>query len=227
MFVPELLPKATRRRHRQTFFGDSRSKPFAVLTPIKKIFDEIAGDEPVNGNGWWPCQFLNNTLLVLIPQGAPSIDALCSLEPNVQIIFVGLAGALRGLSFGEIVEPSVAILGRRRYRRTSSSPAVYRDVTVGTVNSLNESLERRNLLREQADCVDMETAWVFASANNQGRDAKSVLIISDHLFRKTFVTTSLVDLYPAIQQVAQEIARMTTMAEDVNTSLDMEEAVGS
>jgi uridine phosphorylase len=218
MFIPELLPRAMRRRHRQTFFGDGHSKPLAVLTPIKAIFDELAAGEPVNSDGWWPCKVLDNALVALTPQGTPAVDALCSLEPGVQVIFVGLTGALRDLSLGDVVEPSVAVVGRRCYRRTSPSALSYGNVTVATVSSLNESLQRRKLLREQADCVDMETAWVFACARNHGRNVRAVLIVSDHLFHETYIETSLADLYPSIRRVAQEICPMRIVAESVAIS---------
>jgi nucleoside phosphorylase len=209
MFIPELLPRAWRCRHRKTFFGDSRSRAFAILTPIRMIFDELGVGEPINTKGWWPCKFLKDALIILTPQGAPSIDALCSLEPRVKVIFVGLAGGLRDLAVGEIVEPSVAILAEHRYSRTSSSPMIYRDTTITTVNSLNESHQRRKLLRTQADCVDMETAWLFATAKRQKKEARAILIVSDHLFHKTFVAAPLTDLYPSIHRVVQELARMT------------------
>src|SRR5262245_4038714 len=101
MFIPELLPKGTRRCHRVTFFGEGRSTPLAVLTPIQAIYDELGPGRPVGG-GWWPCKVLGRALAVLTPQGTPAVDALCCLEPGTRVVFLGLAGALKKFTPGDV-----------------------------------------------------------------------------------------------------------------------------
>jgi hypothetical protein len=198
-----------RRRHRHAFFGESMSTPIAVLTPIAAIYDEFGIGGPIRG-GWWPCKVLDDeTMIVLTPQGAPVIDALCALEPNVRVIFIGLAGALSALSPGDIVEPSVATLAHSRHPRTSLTPPSYADARVATVTSLNESLQRRHLLRARADCVDMETAWLFATAQRQSREVRAILVVSDHLFGSTFVETQIAVFRAAIQRVTHDILKDT------------------
>lgn len=206
MFVPDLHPATVRQKHRVTFFGDGSSHPVAVLTPINALFKAVVGDEVSRmSSGWWPNQVIGDALVVLTPQGSAIVDALGALEPDVQIVFAGLAGALDALAIGDIVEPSVAIAEDQRFERTSLQGTSFRDVTVATVACLGESIQRRDSLRQVAHCVDMETAWVFALAARQHRRARAVLAISDHVYQKTFVETPLAEVQPALNAIARHL----------------------
>jgi len=58
--------------------------------------------------------------------------------------------------------------------------------TIATVSCLAESYERREEIARIAECVDMETALVFLAAKRQGKHARSVQVVSDHLFDYPF-----------------------------------------
>lgn len=206
MFIPELLPEKTRRRYRRTLFGQSCSPPLATLTPIAAIYSALGEGEAFEG-GWWPSKLVHGALAVLIPQGSPAVDAVCALEPDTRVTFLGLAGALGSLAPGNVVEPRAALLAGSRHARTASVIPTYADATVATVTSLNESLQRKVTLRREADCVDMETGWIFAASNRQDREARAVLIVSDHLFGPSLHEIDLSVYQPAVHRVVHELLR--------------------
>jgi len=204
MFIPELNAPAMRSRHRRTFFGGDRRLPFAILTPIGAIYDAL-GPAKASADGWWPCKSAHGGLVVLTPQATPAIDALCALEPDVPVLFLGFAGGLGAVSAGDVVEPSAALLGPSSFARTSPSPLAYRDVRVGTVSCFNESDQQRGFLEEHVDCVDMECGWLFATAERQRRTLRAVLIISDHVSRRPFTEVAAAAVRQAIEDVAEAV----------------------
>jgi hypothetical protein len=202
MFLPDRPPAAMRAAQRATFFGYDRVCNAAVLTPIVAIYDALPEGEPLGG-GWWPSKvLLDDVLVVATPQASAILDAVCALEPTTPVIFLGLAGALSTYAVGDIVEPSTAVLDDVAYPAGRDPTSLYRNARVVTVRCLNESTQRHEELRGQADVVDMESAWVCAAAQRHGARARVVLLVSDEIGGRTFIDARLDDLGPSIGRLA-------------------------
>jgi hypothetical protein len=90
-----------------------------------------------------------------------------------------LAGSLGALAVGDIVEPRIAILDGGTAHRSSSMPPRFPAAVVGGARCLADSYGRTARCQSGIDCLDMETAIVFAAAERQEKTAAALLLITD------------------------------------------------
>lgn len=198
-----------RARQQQTFFGSCAAWSTAIFTPISAIYNALPGGEPLPG-GWWPAKMWEGVLVAATPQASAILDPVYALEPTTSVLFVGLTGSLSAYSIGDVVEPSTALLDGRVYATGRPPTSTYPDARIATVRCLNESMQRRHELADEAEVVDMEAAWVCAATEGQGSPAQVVLIVSDELRGRTFVDARLDDLGTAITRLGTDIAEQIT-----------------
>ncbi len=208
-FLPDRPDATMRARQRQTFFGSSVGWSAAILTPISAIYSALPDGEPLTG-GWWPAKTWEGVLVAVMPQASAILDPVCALEPTTTVLFIGFTGALSTYSVGDVMEPSTALLDGRVYATGRRSTSPYPDARVVTVRCLNESMQRRDELADEADVVDMEAAWVCAATDGERSPARVVLIVSDELRGRTFIDVKLDDLGAAITRLGTEIAEQIT-----------------
>jgi hypothetical protein len=180
--IPPPYPPQVRAEARRCFFGVSEIIQCAVLTPISALYNYI-GEQipPVTSATWWPSRHGAGILHSLVPQSTAVLDAICALEPSTEVVFLGLAGALGVHSVGDIVEVETALLDGLRAPRTSTRPYEFTPTTLKCVGSLAETISHWQLLATQAECVDMETGYVYAACEAQKKTATSILVIADRM----------------------------------------------
>jgi hypothetical protein len=204
MFLPDHPHAAMRARQRERFFGASADWRAAILTPIRAIYNALPETETLSG-GWWPSKTWQNVLIAATPQASAVLDPVCALEPATPILFLGLAGSLSvTYQVGDVVEPSTVLLDGTSYAVGRPSESPYPDARAVTVSCLNESMQRRHELSQQADVVEMESAWVCATRRGESH-VRVVLIVSDELHGRTFLDAQLDRLDAPIGRLASQI----------------------
>lgn len=176
--IPPPFDADVRPEIRRCLFGASELVPRAIFTPIPSIYAGLCGEKPPAA-GWWPVRKCQNALAVLTPQSTSIIDAIACLEPDSEILFVGLAGSLGSLAVGDIVEPRLAILDGGTTHRSSSMNSRFPAAVVGGAMCLADSYGRTGRCQSGIDCIDIETAIVFATAEQQDKTAAALLLITD------------------------------------------------
>ena len=185
MFVPDSFPAELRSSLRQLFFGTVFSPQLAVLTPLGSLFDPWS--KPGDGSsGWWKAARVGEVLFINSRQGSAVLDAICCLEPGTSIFYAGLAGSCGSCKVGDVVEAGSAFWQGTEVPAAWIEASEFPRVTVATVSCLAESYERREEIAQFAECVDMETALLFLACERQNKNARSVQVISDHLFEDPF-----------------------------------------
>lgn len=205
-YLPKQPSAQMRARQRERFFGADGDWRGAILTPIGSIYEALPEGTALSG-GWWQSRTWQGLLICVTPQGSAILDALCALEPSTSVVFMGLAGALSTYTVGDVVEPSSSTIDGSAFPTGRSVRSPYPDATAVTVRCLNESLERQEELTAQAQVVDMESAWVCAEAQRHGRQVRTVLVISDELYGRTFLESDLMGIRAAMARAAQETAK--------------------
>lgn len=187
MFVPPSFPLEIRSKVRNCLFGSPDPQDFIVLTPIRRIFVQL-GREMQVGKGWWETRSKTGVLLALTPQGSPMLDAISALEPGASIAFLGFAGTLGSREIGTILEADEAQTSGtfEKYRRSSHDPLLFPGVTVVSVSCFAESVARCQELALTSDCIDMETALIYAACERQKKHGRSILIVSDDFAQNPF-----------------------------------------
>ncbi len=190
---------------RRCLFGVDLAAPRVVLTPSSTLFERV-GDGLPDGGGWWPVRSCDAFAVVRTPQGSAVIDALASLEPDIEIVFAGFCGALKETTpVGAIVEARVGYLADTGHPRTSKSPLRFPAVEVATVRCLADGAARARQLSETADVVDMEVAHVFESAALCRHRALAWLIVSDQPLTHPFFHENSPDLFDAAVHLARDV----------------------
>lgn len=179
MYVPNSYKDSERTAIRQTLFGTNMSPKLAIITPLKIFFEPLAKRGKYY-QGWWKTSLIDNVMVIKSQQGTAVLDSICALDPETHIIFLGIAGSLKNLKIGQIVEPNKAILQDREILSPWVSQNHFLNVSIATVSCLAESNEQFWKLRESADCVDMETGWLFLASHRQRKPSCSIQLISDH-----------------------------------------------
>jgi hypothetical protein len=181
LFLPDAFPPGERARIRRLFFGIERPFKRVLLTPIPGFFKAFEPVLPHSPAGWWPSRHGDGVIAVLVPQVTAVLDAVSVLEPATEIVFTGLAGSLGGLPPGRIVEIRRAWLGSACFERSFPGDSLFPEAENAWVHSLAHSFQTHRQLAGIADCVDMETAWIYAAARHQAKSATAILLISDRL----------------------------------------------
>ncbi len=215
-----------RRQAREALFGTNWLGPVAVLTPIAPIYSSLSGDGKAV-NGWWPSAVRNDALIVKIPQSSAAMDALFALRPESLVTFIGLAGALSGQAPGAVVDPSAAFLATPRIldgraaptatisidHRTYPTKPTVEGVTAATVRCLAESTLLHRKLSPIADCVDMESAYIFSASAAAGHQARCLLVISDPNQNGAVFHSDIAQLRPSLDQVCESV--LSELAEGI------------
>jgi uridine phosphorylase len=204
-FVPELPPQTMRAQQRKRFFGADQVWHTAILTPISAIYELLPCGEHLNG-GWWPAKQWHDILACAVPQASAILDPLCALEPATRVLFLGLAGSLRGFTVGDVVAASSSVVDGGTHHPSWESSR-YPSARAVTVRCVSESYARRDEFTSKADVVDMESGWVLAAARRHGRQSRAVLIVSDELHGRSYLDSELEAIATSAVAVAAHAAR--------------------
>ncbi|MDT3400087.1 hypothetical protein RKE29_26255 [Streptomyces sp. B1866] len=209
-----------RRRARMTLLGCDWLGPEVFLTPIRSIHTALArgGKECA---GWWRTSLLGDIAVVEVPQGTAAKDIVFALPEATRVTFVGLAGGLQNQPIGATVDPESAFIAASSATAEGpSAPAMNlstycrrghpaKPLASGAVAATVECLADSTLLHDQlvgaADCVDMESAHLFAAANLAGQHLRCLLVISDHNRDGDVFTSDPERITPAIDEICQTI----------------------
>lgn len=178
MLIPKSYPARQRLSIRKCFFGIGENISLAIFTPLRNYFNLFKKYDKIC-NGWWECYYDKNTIISLVPQSTAVLDAISSLEPHTKIIFLGLAGSFGSLKIGDIVEASSAQFGTEIFQRNFNSNYLFHPAKIATVSSIAASWYFKKKLSNKVDCVDMETAYLYAASKLQNKYVTSILMISD------------------------------------------------
>jgi hypothetical protein len=203
MFIPESFHPLERPKIRDCFFGQGDvSVRVAVITPLEFMFKAL-GENLMAGEGWWKTRYGGHVLVTHAPQGAAVTDAISALEPGAMITMVGIAGSVSDLKVGDIVEAGSGLFPSNGsiYARSYPGEFVYKSVRMASVESLAQSRQTRYELALTVDCVDMETAPVYATALRQGHFARSIQVISDDSSGLPFFAAGLDGIEPSVQRM--------------------------
>lgn len=219
MFIPDSFPPSERRRIRDRFFGQGDiSICIAVITPLEFLFNEL-GRELRTGEGWWKSRYGHGVLVTHTPQSSAITDPISALEPGTIITMLGIAGSVGDLQIGDIVEASSGLspADGTCYPRSYLNGLVFPAAKIATVESLAQSRQIRHELTHVVDCVDMETALVYATAKRQGHFARSIQIITDDE-DEPFFAAKLSRIESSVQKVSDSIERYIETAGSANKS---------
>jgi hypothetical protein len=209
MRIPASFPPQIRSMVRERLFGTSDAHEQVVLTPIRRIFDSC-GPTLACGSGWWPVKSRPGLLIVHTPQASPMLDAICALESDTLVTFVGFSGGGQNSPVGSVWEVAeAATFGSEDWEpRTFRGPYLFEPARAITVSCFADSIAHRQHLSAAADCVDMETALVYATCRDQCKPARSIQIVSDGLQMDQFQLVSQNDsrIDKAIQIVGTALA---------------------
>jgi hypothetical protein len=180
-----------------------------IFSPIRFVVSQL-GHGMSRGSGWWETRYNSHMLVTRVPQASAVIDPIAALEPGTHVTFIGFAGALADIQVGRIVEAETArIFGKARsYRRSWMGTFSFPAVTVATVGSLSESTARFEALRLKHDCVDMETALLYAACRAGHKPARSILIVTDDFAENPFFLGGVSEngLSNAVDLIAKSIS---------------------
>jgi hypothetical protein len=177
--TPPPFPADVRADVRRVLLGTPASPARVALTPLPTLFEPLRSGSALGG--WWPAVEHPAGLAVLVPQGSAMLDAVCCLEPGTEIVFGGLAGSFGELEPGALVEARAGLLDGGLVERSSKRPLRFAPVVAARASCLAESDSVMRSHAGAADCVDMETALLYAAAAAQDKPATALLIISDVL----------------------------------------------
>jgi hypothetical protein len=204
--IPESFNPLDQKSIRQCLFGQLENIQLAVLTPSRSLFSRLGTTSQFTAQqGWWPSLYRHGAIIVLTPQGGPIMDAISALAVGTRIIFLGIAGALRELSVGDIVEPEIALYQGKCYFRNFPTPPAFPSARIATVSCLATSMHNGDLLAQQAECVDLETALIYAAAAHQNKLARSIQVISDDSSQTPFFNAKLTPIEASIMKVTSYI----------------------
>lgn len=175
---PNRFSETVRPKIRQCFFGAQESPSKILVTPIPTFFNAISDGEKLNA-AWWPTSRSDDLYIVQVPQSAAVIDAMCCLEPGTRVIFAGLAGSLGALQIGDICQVETCLFLDKNLPRTLDIDVGIKKAILQHVGCLAESYSSQVNFEAQADCVDMESGYVYLAATQLNLLAASIIIISD------------------------------------------------
>lgn len=185
MFVPNLFPDISRKKIRQVFFGSEFLPSLLIITPISSLFDSWSKLGKAS-EGWWRTSRVGEVLFVKSPQSTAILDIICSLEPNVSVIYAGISGSCGQYQLGDVVEVGTAVYENIIVETSWKEKSPFPVATIATVSCLAESYQLREKIAARADCVDMETGLLFLTAKEHNINVRSIQVISDSLFDEPF-----------------------------------------
>ncbi|WP_167374983.1 purine-nucleoside phosphorylase [Prosthecochloris sp. GSB1] len=192
MYIPDQYRASNRPSVRRCLTGLEVNPKVVVFTPIRSLFSAILPNDLANSSsGWWEAKYSSvlNVSVVLTPQASPIVDLLACLEPGTNVILVGIAGALRDLDIGDIVEVSSSHVCGTKFFSSLDLKSSFKKASIATVSSLAETESRINELRGICNCADMETGILFSLSGEYHLKAASLQVISDSVLNQPFYNT--------------------------------------
>lgn len=170
----------------EKFFGSSNLGDILIITPITLIYDSLfkTYENIIHTSGWWNHKMINlnskSISILKIPQGYSILDVLECIDKKDKIIFLGFCGGnSKKTEIGSIICPTQAIfLDNGCFKvdlgeENNSSVLFVRNFSEQDHNIVDF------VLKNNIDCVDMETYLLFKHCQKKNTKPLSILIVSD------------------------------------------------